>query len=82
MNGLQVHSLTYDIPSKFLTCPCKCKGFSINQAHAGLRLVRTWFLKFDPVRNIGMRVRVCVRVCPRPRLLITNGMIWHKMNLI
>ena len=50
--------------------------------HAGLQLVRTWFLKFDPVRIIGMRVRVCVCVCPRPRLLITNGVIWHKMNLI
>ena len=35
-----------------------------------------------------MRVRVCVRVCvcvcvcPRPRLLITSGVIWHDMNLI
>ena len=34
------------------------------------------FLKIDAVRIVGMRVRV--RVCPRPRLLIT----WRDMNLI
>ena len=32
----------------------------------------TWFLKIDPVWFVGMRV--CV--CPRPRLLITSGVIW------
>ena len=30
-----------------------------------------WFLKIDPVRIVGM----CVRMCPRPRLLITSGVI-------
>ena len=40
---------------------------------------RAWFLKIDPVRIVGMHVRmcmcVCVCVCPRPRLLITSGVI-------
>ena len=43
----------------------------LNQACAGrARLV------------IGMRVCVCVYVCPRPRLLITNGVVWHDMDPI
>ena len=45
----------------------------LNQAHA-------WFLKIYPVRIVGMRVCVCV--CPRPRLLITSGMMWHDMKPI
>ena len=46
----------------------------------GMHLV----FKIDPEWIIGMRVRVCVFacVCPRPRLLITSGVIWHDMNLI
>ena len=42
----------------------------LNQAHA-------WFLKIDPVRIVGMRVHVCacVCVCPRPKLLITSGVM-------
>ena len=52
----------------------------LNQARAGLWPVRAWFLKIDPVRIVGMHVCVCV--CPRPRLLITSGMMWHDMNLI
>ena len=39
----------------------------LNQAHA-------WFLKIDPVQIVGMRVHVCIY--PRPRLLITSGVIW------
>ena len=35
----------------------------LNQARAGLWLVRTWFLKIDPVRIISMCVCVCVCVC-------------------
>ena len=35
----------------------------LNQAHAGRRPARTWFLKIDPVGIVGMRVRVCVCVC-------------------
>ena len=27
-------------------------------------------------------MRVCVRVCPHPRLSITSGVIWRYMNLI
>ena len=27
-------------------------------------------------------MRVCVCVCPHPRLLITSGVIWRDMNLI
>ena len=47
-----------------------------------LNQARAWFLKIDPVRIVGMRVRVCAYVCPRPRLLITSGAMWHDMNLI
>ena len=32
----------------------------LNQARAGLRLARAWFLKIDPVRFVCMRVCVCV----------------------
>ena len=34
----------------------------LNQACAGLRPARAWFLKIDPVWIVGMRVRVCVCV--------------------
>ena len=33
----------------------------LDQARAGLRPAHPWFLKIDPVRIVGMRVRVCVR---------------------
>ena len=35
----------------------------LNQARASLWPARTWFFKIDPVRIVGMRVRVCVCVC-------------------
>ena len=35
----------------------------LNQARAGHRPARTWFLKIDPVRVVRMRVCVCVCVC-------------------
>ena len=54
----------------------------LNQTGAGHRPARAWFLKIDPVRIVGMRVRVCMCVCPRPRLLITSGVIWRDVNLI
>ena len=54
----------------------------INQARTDHRPARAWFLKIDPVRIIGMHVCVCVFVCPRPRLLITSGVMWHDMDLI
>ena len=41
-----------------------------------------WFLKIDPVRIVGMCVCVCVFVCPRPRLLITSGVMWRDIDLI
>ena len=44
----------------------------LNQAHAGQRPVRAWFLDIDLVREVC----VCVSVCPPPRLLITSGVIW------
>ena len=48
-------------------------GF-LNQAHAGHRLVLTWFLKIVSARTSY----VCV--CLPPGLLITSGMIWHDMD--
>ena len=47
-----------------------------------LNQARAWFLKIDPVRLVGMRVCVCVCVfvCPRPRLLITSGVIWTSYD--
>ena len=41
-------------------------------------LKHTWFLKIDPVQIVGMRVCMCV--CPRPRLLIISSMIWTSYN--
>ena len=39
-----------------------------------MRPAPAWFLRIDPVRIVGMLVGV--RVCPRPRLFITSGVIW------
>ena len=53
----------------------------LNQARAGHRPARAWFLKIEPVWIICMCVCLfaCVYlfayVCPPPRLLITNGVI-------
>ena len=49
-------------------------------AHMFLNQATAWFLKIDPMRIVGMRVCVCV--CPRPRLLITRGMMWRDIDLI
>ena len=54
----------------------------LNQARAGHRPVCTWFLKIDPVRIVGMHVCLCMRVCLRPRLLITSGVMWRDIDLI
>ena len=54
----------------------------LNQARAGLRPARAWFLKIDPVRIVGMRACVRVCVCPRPRLSITSGVMWRDIDLI
>ena len=50
--------------------------------HAGHRLARAWFLKIDHVWIVNMYVRVRVCVCPRPRLFITSGVMWHDMDPI
>ena len=41
----------------------------LNQACAGRRPARAWFLRIAFVREVSMRVRVCgcVCVCVRPR---------------
>ena len=54
--------------------------FFLNQVHAGLWPARAWYLKIDPVWIVGMRVCVCV--CPHPRLLITSGVMWRDIDLI
>ena len=51
----------------------------LNQARAGLRPARAWFLKIDPVRT-SVCVCVCVCVCPPPRLLITSGVMWCDID--
>ena len=79
VNGLisGVRSLTFSVSSWVCGKPRAQKQLKsartplvLNQARASLC---AWFLKIDPVWIVGMRVRVCV--CPRPRLLITSGMI-------
>ena len=45
-----------------------------------LNEARAWFLKIDPLRIVCMRV--CVFVCPRPRLLLTSGVMWCDIDLI
>ena len=50
-------------------------SYFLNQAR---RPVHAWFLKIDPVQIVCMRA--CV--CPRPRLIITNGMMWRDIDLI
>ena len=53
----------------------------LNQARAGLRPARAWFLKIDPVRtSVCVCVYVCVCVCPPPRLLITSGVMWCDID--
>ena len=47
----------------------------LNQACAGHRPVRAWFLKVDPVQIVCM----CVSA---PRLLITSGVMWRDIDLI
>ena len=52
----------------------------LNQARAGHRPTRTWFLIIDPVQIVGIRVCVCLFVSLLPRLLITSGMIWTSYD--
>ena len=38
------------------------------------------FLKLLLSANVCMRVCVCLRVCPHPRLLITSDVMWRDMD--
>ena len=49
----------------------------LNQAR---RAAHTWFLKTDPVRIVGMRVRVRACMCVSVPKAINNH--WHDMNLM
>ena len=49
------------IVEPFITLEQVMLFFFLNQARAGLP--RAWFLKIDPVRIVGKRVRVCMCVC-------------------
>ena len=48
-----------------------CAYVFLNQARAGRRPSCPWFLKM-----VSTYVDIYMYVCPPPRLLITNGMIW------
>ena len=48
---------------------CNMLAF-LNQARAGHRPARAWFLKIDPVQIVGMRA--CVRVCVSVPEAISN----------
>ena len=61
----------------------------LNQARAGLRPARAWFLRIAFVREllcvcvcVCVRVCVCVFVCPPPRLSITSGVMWCDIDPI
>ena len=47
-------------------------GFTDSVESAFLNQVRAWFLKIDPVRIVGMRVRVCACVCVSAPEAINN----------
>ena len=53
----------------------------LNQARAGLRPARAWFLEIVPVRT-SVCVCLCACECPPPRLLITSGVMWRDMDPI
>ena len=65
-----------DAPAKPIYSFLICASYFIKPG--ARRPVRTWFLKIDPVRIVGMRA--CVR--PRPRLSITSGVMWRDIDLI
>ena len=59
---------------------CACVHF-LNQACAGCRPARAWFLKIVSVQ-MSVCVCVCVFVCLPPKLLITSGMKWRDVDPI
>ena len=55
----------------------------LNQARAGHRLARTWFLRIASVcERLYAYVCVYVCVCPPPRLLMTSDMMWCDIDPI
>ena len=71
------------IVHNFWNCTDKFNGsslpFFLNQVRAGLGRRAPGFLKLI---LCGSSVCVFVCVCPRPRLLLTSGVMWHDMDLI
>ena len=54
----------------------------LNQARAGLWPARAPLILCGSSVCVFVCVFAYVCVCPRPRLLITSGVIWRDMNLI
>ena len=52
----------------------QCKLILLNQARAGRRPARAWFLEITLMRT-SVCVCMCVSVCPPPRLLETSGVM-------
>ena len=65
-----VHDIQTD--SKILQKLSNIQLLFLNQARAGRRPARAWFLKIDPVRIVGMRACVCVCVCVSAPEAINN----------
>ena len=55
-------------------------GILLNQARAGHRLARAWFLKIDPVRIVSMHVCVCLRACMRACVHACVGVCVHTQG--
>ena len=81
---LYTQCLRYNICStsfldiRISTCELNILELNIQYSDFSLQARHTWFLKIDPVRIVSMHV--CV--CPRPRLLITSGMMLRDMKPI
>ena len=75
---LQITLVMLGVISHFVKCGLMIILF-LNQALAGHRPVRTWFLRIAPVLECRY---ACVCVCPPPRLLITSGVMWCDIDPI
>ena len=79
---IHTHAHSYTHTYIIQCCNCIMKLFFLlllNQARASLP-AHAWFLKIDPVRTVGMRVRVCACACMSTPEAINNQ--WRDMNLI